>query len=291
MKKTVILAGLISCMSIAFVSCNSGEEEKIKAQKTIDSLQAIVDNKNDEVDALFEVLNEIEDNLASVSSKFGQVEQLQRGQVEGRNDVKLKINDQIQQISQMMTQNKEKLAKLNNQIKTSHQENAKLKEFVEKLETRISEQESQIQDLMAELEQKKIVIENLNKDVVALTETNAEKDKVIEDQVNDMNRVYYIVDTYKNLKEAGIVNKTGGFIGIGKKQQLTNDIDVSLFTSIDKRKVTNIQVNAKGAQVVSKHPEGSYELVLNEDKVCTHIRITNPKEFWKSTSYLVVSTK
>ncbi|MBP5759127.1 MAG: hypothetical protein J6W45_06960, partial [Bacteroidales bacterium] len=158
MKKTIILAGLLSCVALVFTSCNSGEEEKLKAQKTIDSLQAIVDNKNDEVDALFEVLNEIEDNLASVSSKFGQVEELQRGQVEGRNDVKLKINDQIQQISQMMTENKEKIAKLNQQIQSSHKENAKLQEFVEKLKTRIAEQETQIQDLVSQLEQKNIVI-------------------------------------------------------------------------------------------------------------------------------------
>ena len=211
--------------------------------------------------------------------------------MDGRNDVKLKINDQIQQISQMMTENKEKIAKLNQQIQSSHKENAKLQEFVEKLETRIAEQETQIQDLVSQLEHKNIVIENLNKDVATLTETNAEKDKVIEEQVNDMNKVYYIVDSYNNLKALGIVNKTGGFIGIGKKQQLTNDIDVSAFTCIDKRKVTNIQVNAKGAQVVSKHPENSYELVINEDKVCTHIKILNPTEVWKTTKYLVISTK
>lgn len=291
MKKNIILAGLLSCVALVFTSCNSGEEEKIKAQKTIDSLQAIVDTKNEEVDGLFEILNEIEDNLANVSSKFGQVEELKRGQVEGRNDVKLKINDQIQQISQMMTQNKEKIAKLNQQIQASHKDNVKLQEFVEKLETRIAEQESQIQDLVTELEQKKIVIENLNKDVATLTESNVEKDKVIAEQVNDMNKVYYIVDSYKNLKEAGIVTKNGGFIGIGRKQNLTNDIDISGFTTIDKRKVTKIEVNAKGAQVVSKHPENSYELVLNEDKVCTHIKILNPNEFWKTTQYLVISTK
>ena len=291
MKKIVILAGLISCVALVFTSCNSGEEEKIKAQKTIDSLQAIVDNKNDEVEGLFELLNEIEDNLASVSSKFGQVEELQRGQVEGRNDVKLKINTQIQQINEMMAQNKEKIAKLSNQVNASHKENTKLQEYVEKLQTRISEQETEIQNLVSELEQKNIVIENLNKDVATLTESNVQKDKVIEDQVNDMNKVYYIVDTYKSLKEAGIVNKTGGFIGIGKKQQLTNDIDISAFTAIDKRKVTSIQVNAKGAQVISKHPDNSYELVVNEDKVCTHLKITNPSEFWKTTSYLVISTK
>ena len=291
MKKTIFLAGLLSCLALVFTSCNSGEEERIKSQKTIDSLQAIVDNKNEEVEGLFELLNEIEDNLASVSSKFGQVEELQRGQVEGRNDVKLKINNQIQQISEMMNQNKEKIAKLNNKINASHKENTKLQEFVEKLQTRITEQETEIQNLVAQLEQKNIVIENLNKDVVTLTESNVEKDKVIEEQVNDMNKVFYIVDTYNKLKEAGIVNKTGGFIGIGRKQQITNDINVSAFTAIDKRQVTTIQVNAKGAQVVSKHPENSYELVLNEDKVCTHLKITNPTEFWKATRYLVISTK
>ncbi|MBR5028478.1 MAG: hypothetical protein IKX51_04565, partial [Bacteroidales bacterium] len=197
----------------------------------------------------------------------------------------------IQQINEMMAQNKEKIAKLSNQVNASHKENTKLQEYVEKLQTRISEQETEIQNLVSELEQKNIVIENLNKDVATLTESNVQKDKVIEDQVNDMNKVYYIVDTYKSLKEAGIVNKTGGFIGIGKKQQLTNDIDISAFTAIDKRKVTSIQVNAKGAQVISKHPDNSYELVVNEDKVCTHLKITNPSEFWKTTSYLVISTK
>lgn len=191
----------------------------------------------------------------------------------------------------MMSQNKAKLAKLNNQIKTSHKENSKLQEYVEKLQTRISEQESEIQRLVTELEQKKIVIENLNNDVVTLTESNAAKDKVIENQVNDLNTVYYIVDTYKNLKEYGIVNKTGGFIGIGRKQQTTNDMDVSAFTPIDKRKVISLAVNAKGAQVVSKHPDNSYELVFNEDKVCTQIKILNPTEFWKTTKYLVISTK
>ena len=291
MKKRILLAGLLSCMALTFTACNSADEQKAKDDVIIDSLQKIVDNKEEEINALFETLNEIEDNLANVSSRFGKVEELQRGQVEGRNDVKLKINDQISQINEMMTKNKEKLAALTQQINASHKENTKLQEFVEKLEARINEQEGQIQDLIKELEQKKIVIENLNKDVVSLTESNVQKDKVIEEQTNDMNKVYYIVNSYKDLKEAGIVTKTGGFIGIGRKQNLTNDIDVSGFTAIDKRKVTKIEVNAKGAQVVSKHPDGSYELILNEDKVCTHIKILNPNEFWKTTSYLVISTK
>ena len=279
---------------MAFVACNQGlDEERAKSQKTIDSLQAIVDGQEEEVSSLFEVLNEIEDNLATVTSKFGNVEQLKRAQVEGRSDVKLQINEQIAQISEMMTANQEKLNQLNGKVQASHKENVKLQEFVEKLQTRINEQETEIQNLLTELEQKKIVIEGLNKDVRNLTETNAKKDQVIENQTNEANKVYYIVGSYKELKELGVLTKTGGFIGIGRKQQVTTDANAQqVFTQVDRRNLTKVGVDAKGAQVVSKHPEGSYELVMSEDgKTCNYLKIKNVSEFWKYTNYLVISTK
>ncbi len=292
MKKMTVFVGIVA-LAMSFVACNSGEEERAKSQKTIDSLQAIVDGQEEEVSSLFEVLNEIEDNLATVTSKFGNVEQLKRSQVEGRSDVKLQINDQISQINEMMTANKEKLDQLNLKVQTSHKENVKLQEFVEKLQTRINEQETEIQNLLTELEQKKIVIEGLNNDVRTLTETNAKKDQVIETQTNEANKVYYIVGTYTELKELGVLTKTGGFIGIGRKQQVTADANAQqVFRQVDKRSVTSIAVNAKGVQVVSKHPEGSYELVMSEDgKTCTSLKIKNVSEFWRYTNYLVISTK
>ena len=109
----------------------------------------------------------------------------------------------------------------------------------------------------------------------------------------DANRAWFIVGSYSDLKEAGIVSKTGGFIGIGRRQGTLADMPTELFTEIDRTKVTTITINRKKPQVISKHPENSYELVADEENssVTAYLRILNPTQFWKYTDYLVISTK
>ncbi|MBO7199907.1 MAG: hypothetical protein J6V54_00775 [Bacteroidales bacterium] len=291
MKSKKILLGVFASIALVFTSCNNIEEERARSQKTIDSLQSIVDSKNDEMNQFFETLNEIEDNLAKVTSKFGSVEELRRGKTEIKNDVKMKINDQINDINSMLAANKQRLNALNKKLADSKVENTTLKEYVEKLQNRISEQENEIQTLVTELEQKNIIIETLNTNVAELTKSNTEKEQIIAKQIADANRVYFIIGTYKELKEAGVVNKTGGFIGLGKKQQVTNNMNTDLFTQIDKTTTTVIDIEREKVKVLSKHPEGSYELVMNDDDVCMSLKINNPTEFWKYTDYLVITTK
>ena len=291
MKSKKILLGVFASIALVFTSCNNIEEERARSQKTIDSLQSIVDSKNDEMNQFFETLNEIEDNLAKVTSKFGSVEELRRGKTEIKNDVKMKINDQINDINSMLAANKQRLNALNKKLADSKVENTTLKEYVEKLQNRISEQENEIQTLVTELEQKNIIIETLNTNVAELTKSNTEKEQIIAKQIADANRVYFIIGTYKELKDAGVVNKTGGFIGLGKKQQVTNNMNTDLFTQIDKTTTTVIDIEREKVKVLSKHPEGSYELVMNDDDVCMSLKINNPTEFWKYTDYLVITTK
>ena len=291
MKSKKILLGIFASIVLVFTSCNNIEEERARSQKTIDSLQSIVDSKNDEMNQFFETLNEIEDNLAKVTSKFGSVEELRRGKTEIKNDVKMKINDQINDINSMLVANKQRLNALNKKLADSKVENTTLKEYVEKLQNRISEQENEIQTLVTELEQKNIIIETLNTNVVELTKSNTEKEQIIAKQIADANRAYFIIGTYKELKEAGVVNKTGGFIGLGKKQQVTNNMNTDLFTQIDKTTTNVIDIEREKVKVLSKHPEGSYELVMNDDDVCMSLKINNPTEFWKYTDYLVITTK
>ena len=291
MKSKKILLGIFASIALVFTSCNNIEEERARSQKTIDSLQSIVDSKNDEMNQFFETLNEIEDNLAKVTSKFGSVEELRRGKTEIKNDVKMKINDQINDINSMLAANKQRLNALNKKLADSKVENTTLKEYVEKLQNRISEQENEIQTLVTELEQKNIIIETLNTNVAELTKSNTEKEQIIAKQIADANRAYFIIGTYKELKEAGVVNKTGGFIGLGKKQQVTNNMNTDLFTQIDKTTTNVIDIEREKVKILSKHPEGSYELVMNDDDVCMSLKINNPTEFWKYTDYLVITTK
>ena len=57
MKNKALALGIAACIFATITSCNGIEEERARNQKTIDSLQSIVDSKNDEMSQFFETLN------------------------------------------------------------------------------------------------------------------------------------------------------------------------------------------------------------------------------------------
>lgn len=290
MKKFFLM--LLAAAPLFFVSCKGVDPEKAAALQKADSLQAIIDSKDTEIDALFEVLNEIESNLSEISSRYSQVNAIKQKNPEVNSRVKGQITDQLAVIEGMLAKNKEKIAALNAKVAAMGQENTKLQEFIEGLNKRMADQEQQISDLMDELTISKATIQKLSENVDELTQSNQEKDEYIAYQTAEANKAYYIVGSYKELKDLGIVNKSGGFIGIGKKQNTATNMDVSRFRKIDRTQVTTITINQRKAQVISKHPEGSYELIMDEadSKTVAYLRILDVNAFWRFTDYLVVST-
>ena len=290
MKKIFLALGLMM-FTVAFTACNQKELDAQKA--TIDSLQGVVDGKDAEIDDLFQMLNEIEGNLSMINSKYSSVQEMRRNNTEGTYNHKKEIADQMSSIESIMADNKAKIAQLNSRVSSLNKKNSDLQAYITKLEERSAAQEQQIAELLTELENNRVVIKGLNKNVSELTASNQQKDDYIAQQMADANRAWFIVGSYSDLKEAGIVSKTGGFIGIGRRQGTLADMPTELFTEIDRTKVTTITINMKKAQVISKHPENSYELVADEEEsgVTAYLRILNPTLFWKYTDYLVVSTK
>ena len=279
-------------MPLLLTSCGGEDPEKVAALQAVDSLQAIVDTKDGEIDALFEVLNDIETNLSEISTRYSNVRSLKQANPEGNTKVKGQITDQLAIIENMLSSNKEKIASLNAKVANMGKENTKLQEFIENLNARVAEQETQINDLTNELKISKATIKKLSDNVETLTQSNQEKDDYIAYQASEANKAYYIVGSYKELNEIGIVNKSGGFIGMGRKQNTTTDMDVTKFQTIDRTKVTTIEINQRKAQVISKHPADSYELVMDENdpKTVAYLTIKNVKSFWQYTDFLVVST-
>lgn len=291
MKKLFFIVAAL--MPLVFTSCGGEDPEKETLARKADSLQAIVNAKDSEIDALFEVLNEIETSLGDISSRYSKVNSLKQGNPEMNSRVKGQITDQLQQIDQLLAQNKKKIAELNSKVSAMGGESSKLQEFINNLNTRIESQEQQINQLMDELSVSKATIKQLSDNVNDLTQSNQQKDEIIAYQTNEANKAYYIVGSYKELKEMGIVNKSGGFVGIGKKQNTSTEMDIAKFQTIDRTKVTTITVNQRKAQVISKHPEGSYELVMDENdkKTVAYLVIKDVNAFWRYTDYLVISSK
>ena len=292
MKKILLALGL-AAMTCGFTACNQHQKEIEAKQVTIDSLQAVVDAKDGEINDLFDMLNEIEDNITAIGARYSNVQEMRSNSLENGVTRKTKIADEMKTIENLMADNKKKIANLNAKVSTLTKKNSDLEAYITRLEERAQAQEQQITELLAELENSKVVIKGLNKNISDLTASNQQKDDYIAQQVAAANRAYFIVGTYNELKEAGIVNKTGGFIGIGRKQGTVADMNTDLFNQIDRTKVTTITVGKRKAQVISQHPADSYELVADEDDAQTtaYLRILNPTQFWKYTDYLVISTK
>ena len=68
------------------------------------------------------------------------------------------------------------------------------------------------------------------------------------------------------------------------------DFNKDYFTQIDIRTTKEIKLYSKRAELLTTHPAGSYEIV-KEDKGQLTLKITNPKEFWSVSKYLVIQVK
>ncbi|MBP5190122.1 MAG: hypothetical protein J6031_04330 [Bacteroidales bacterium] len=293
MKKILVIA--FAALPLFFTSC-AGDDAKTAA--VADSLQEIINQKDVEIDALFEVLSDIENNLTEISSRYSQISNLRQQHPEKNANVKGEITDQLAVIESMMAQNKSKIANLNSQISTLKTENSKLQEFIESLNARMVEQENQINSLMNELTISKETIKKLSGNVNELTQSNQEKDARIAQQQEEMayladqsHKAYYVVGNYDDLKAKGIVNKEGGLLF--KSQRATSNVNVQNFTLIDKTKVTTIDVNLRKMRLISTHPKDSYELVYDEtdSKMVRRLVIKDVAAFWSNTDFLIISTK
>lgn len=290
MKKGLLFIGLIA--AIIFSSCDPKKsKEYIAAQQEIETLKVDALNRESEMDSLFNVINEIEENLLLVTSKFQTVEKLKKDDIENSVNARTRIKNQIEEINKMLEENKTRINSLSSRLSKSDSKLKQVNSFVEKLEARVKEQDAQINSLLAELEKKNIIIDDLNKNVESLEKENANKDNLLAQKTLEGNTAYYILGAYKDLKENNILNKEGGFIGIGARKVMSKDVDLSKFTKVDISKINTIQIGSKKAKIISQHPDGSYELITNEEGTVETLSIKDVNEFWKLTRYLIVEIK
>ncbi|MBR1769436.1 MAG: hypothetical protein IJ748_03165, partial [Bacteroidales bacterium] len=248
-----------------------------------------LDSKNAEMDDIFAQLNEIEENLTIVTSKYSSVESLKNSSGEINQNNRSRIQSQIQDINEILNQNKQKINSLTKELQKSQANNKQLTDFIAKLQQRITEQEEEIQLLTTELQKKNIIINSLNRNLDELSRQSREKDETIMKVEDEKNTVYYIIGDKKDLIAKGIINSKGGFLGIGKKTSVSSDSELSKYTQVDSRRLKNIALSGKKVQILTSHPSSSYAFDSNENP--TQLIITDANKFWSRSKFLVIMTK
>ena len=292
MKK---LAVLIVCAAV-MASCDSfsgGSKDQLKAEN--DSLLMELTQRNAELDEMMGTFNEISEGFRQINAAESRVD-LQRGAVaEGSLNAKQQIASDIEFIRKQMEENKEQIAKLQAMLKNSKTNSSQLKKAVESLTQELNAKTQRIEELQAELASKDIRIQELDAAVTdlnavksELTAENEAKAKTVAEQDKALNTAWFVFGTKKELKDQKILSGSGLF----KKGSVLKDGDINkdYFTQIDIRTTKEIKLYSKDADVLTTHPTGSYALE-KDDKGLLTLRITNPKEFWSVSKYLVIQVK
>lgn len=281
MKKFMYLIPVI----LLFVACGNKDLDKMKQEN--EKLLTELNSKDSTINDFFGTLDQIESNLAVVKSKQGIISQSTSQNNEISQDTRQLINDDIQTINDLMEKNKKEIASLKSKLKNSNMKIKKLEEMLARYEKQLQDKDVEIEQLKQQLLNLNFTVENLSASIDTLKKTNQAKEEVISQKTDEINTAYYALGTEKELKENKVITKSGGFIGIGRNQKVEQDFNTEYFKKIDITKLTSINIGGKKAKLLTSHPSGSYKMEGTEKKV-DKLVITNTREFWKVSKYLII---
>jgi predicted nucleic acid-binding Zn-ribbon protein len=167
-------------------------------------------------------------------------------------------------------------------------ENGELKDANAKLQQQIAQDQQTIEELGERIRKQTDQILALQGQVDSLnTEVRA--------AVLARNKAYYVIGTERELVEKGIIEREGGarllVVKLGRSLQPARDLKPELFTPIDAREVTEIQVpdSTRRYRLVSRQSlDEAVVIDRNKATFTGNLRITNPERFWAPSRFLIL---
>lgn len=283
MKKLIPLCA-IGALVLAGCSGNKGES-------TVDSLQIVsaqYEKASDMNDSLLLLMGDIYDGLDSINMQEGLLFSMEKGGE--KFDRRAEVRQNLESIKERLQKNRDILSQMQARLNKSTNDNSILKKTISDLQARIERQEEKIAQLTTDLENANAQIADLNnqvaqgqEDLKAETEAREKAQAEATAAENLANRVYYAIGTNKELKQNGLLDKK--FLGATKVLQ--GDFNENYFTAGDKRTLSIINTGGKKVKIWGNVPKDSYEILDNANGTQS-VKITNPKQFWERSPFVII---
>jgi len=280
MQKLLIVAIIL----FGLVACNTEELNRLRIEN--ESLKGDNLNKDDVMLGFIETMNSIQNNLDSISFKEGIISNI-ASQGENSKSVDQQINDQVNNIYDLLIQNRKKLEQLNQQSKKLSQQNKDFKEIIDRLTSQLEHKAIEIEKLCEILENKNFQISGLTAKADSLHTITVhqhhrieEADLQIEQQQEQLNTAFYVIGTEKELVKNEVLSKKG---------RIMPDLNKDYFEKINIYEKKSFIIGYKKIQVVSSHPNDSYSLYGKN--IIDSLIVDNPDSFWSNSKYLIISVK
>lgn len=290
MKKNLIVFTTLAVM-LLFASCN-GEKSSAytKLQNSYDSLLVQNTRNNQELEEVFNLINQIEDEMQKVAVAENKV-RVSYANGELTDDAREQLISDIAYLTKSLQANREELARQAEQLKKKDINIGSLNKKISSLQQQIAEKESQILELNNQIAAKDLTIKEQGEAISGLEEDKRVKDatitiqdKQLAEQDKKLHTGYYCFGTSSELKEQNIISGGGLF---SKSKVLPEGFNQDYFIQVDIRHISTIQLFAPKALLRTDHPASSYELVKDNEGNMT-LKITDKDSFWSRSKYLVV---
>ncbi len=283
MKKILCLA--LCAATLASCNFTTKREQELVAKN--DSLVAVLTEQNVALDEAMEAIADIQEGFHAINEAEGRLSIQSQGR-EGLSDVD-RMKEDVLFIQQKMEENRKKIEELEKKLKAGSAETASLRKVIAGLQKDLEEKVASIAALHGELAQKNIRIAELDNavavlmgDVNTLHQVTDAQQEVIEEQVEQLNRAWYVYGTAKELRDQNILRS-------GKVLE-SPDFNKEYFTEVDVRVDRVYPLYAKNAKLLTMHPAGSYEFTKDADKMVT-LNIVDFEAFWSVSRYMVIQVR
>jgi len=278
MKKSIIFLALST--AIVLQSCNQDKIDQLSQEKEEFRNQA--EDKDSTINQMLSTFNKIQDNLNDIKEREGLLV------ISNPEDERNSIVRDIETINQLMKENEALNEELQRKLRNSNLKMSEFRKMIDNLNRQIEIKNKEIAKLNEVLQNKNAKIGQLYFSMDSLNTEVADREQAIEETKNDLYTAYYTFGTFDELEENKVVTKEGGFLGLGKTESLVDNTNMDYFTKIDIREQTAFLIYSEKAELLSKHPKGSYE--FKGDEKVDSLVITDPDAFWKSSKLMVVLT-
>lgn len=210
-------------------------------------------------------------------------------------DKKGRIMNRIDQLNSQMEAYKSKISDLEKKLNNNSIKIRGLEQLIEKLKVTLAQKEDLIASLSGQINELNRTIETeraaSKQEIATRDQTIAAREESIKQQDEMINTVYYIIGTQKDLIAKGILEKTGGFLGIGRIAKIQKKYNTADFTSLNLLNEQNINIEhpMKKVNVLSAQNAESYELIPVSEKL-TKLQVLKP-EIFRQNKYIVILKK
>ncbi|HMB92902.1 MAG TPA: hypothetical protein VKP65_18780 [Rhodothermales bacterium] len=233
------------------------------------------------------IVNETLGQLEAISEREGLLRQI-RLEMDGTESpatlqtatIQSRIQDNLAAIEHYIAESKRQQAALEEMTASPEADVSGLQSTIRTLSTLVREKERTIVAMREEAKRMLDRIASLGKANTRLVAENTE-----------LREAYFVVGTRDKLMADNIIDRSGGFLSIGRKTHLS-ELDARHFqtTTVETRTVP-IGQNLTDYKILSPHQQREDLFSFDNRDGTIHLAIHNADAFWKLSRYLVIEIK